>query len=74
MSAFVQTVWEVYDDRLQFMAVRDGLLLEEALQFGHVSPGFFGPVLRRLLCWTPLVLLVVPSRPRGLWVVVGREL
>ena len=33
----VQRVWEVYDDRLQFMARSDALLLEESLRVGDVS-------------------------------------
>ena len=32
----VQRVWEVYDDRLQFMAPHDALLLDESLRAGDV--------------------------------------
>ena len=33
----VQRVWEVYDDRLQFMTRQDALLLDESLYAGDVS-------------------------------------
>ena len=36
-SAEVQRVWEVYDERLQFMSRRDALLLDESLGLDDVS-------------------------------------
>ena len=36
-SAEVQRVWEVYDERLQFMSRRDALLLDESLYLDNVS-------------------------------------
>ena len=36
-SVEVQRVWEVYDERLQFMSCRDALLLDAALAAGDVS-------------------------------------
>ena len=36
-SADVQRVWEVYDERLQFMSCRDALLLDESLGLDDVS-------------------------------------
>ena len=36
-SVEVQRVWEVYDERLQFMSCRDALLLDAALADGDVS-------------------------------------
>ena len=36
-SAEVQRVWEVYDERLQFMSQRDALLLDESLGLDDVS-------------------------------------
>ena len=36
-SVQVQKVWEVYDERLQFMSCRDALLLNAALDAGDVS-------------------------------------
>ena len=36
-SAEVQMVWEVYDERLQFMSRRDALLLDESLGLDDVS-------------------------------------
>ena len=36
-SAEVQRVWEIYDDRLQFMARFDALSLDESLDAGDVS-------------------------------------
>ena len=36
-SAEVQRVWEVYDERLQFMSRRDASLLDESLDAGDVS-------------------------------------
>ena len=36
-SIEVQRVWEVYDDRLQFMTRQDALLLDESLNTGDVS-------------------------------------
>ena len=36
-SAEVQRVWEVYDERLQFMSRRDASLLDESLGLGDVS-------------------------------------
>ena len=36
-SAEVQTVWEMYDDRLKFMARVDALALDESLDVGDVS-------------------------------------
>ena len=36
-SAEVQRVWEIYDDRLQFMCRQDALLLSESLDAGDVS-------------------------------------
>ena len=39
-SAEVQRVWEVHDDRLQFMSRRDALLLDESLGLNDVSMGW----------------------------------
>ena len=36
-SAEVQRVWEVYDERLQFMSRQDALLLDESLGWDDVS-------------------------------------
>ena len=36
-SAEVQRVWEIYDERLQFMSRRDALLLDESLELDDVS-------------------------------------
>ena len=36
-SVEVRRVWEVYDDRLQFMSQRDAFLLNESLDAGDVS-------------------------------------
>ena len=36
-SVEVQSVWEIYDDRLQFMSRQDALLLDESLDAGDVS-------------------------------------
>ena len=36
-SVEIQRVWEIYDDRLQFMFGQDALLLDEALDPGDVS-------------------------------------
>ena len=36
-SVEVQRVWEVYDDRLQFMSRQDAPLLDESLNAGDVS-------------------------------------
>ena len=36
-SVEVQRVWEVYDERLQFMSCRDALLLDDSLAAGDVS-------------------------------------
>ena len=36
-SVEVQRVWEIYDDRLQFMSRQDALLLDESLDAGDVS-------------------------------------
>ena len=36
-SVEVRRVWEVYDDRLQFMSQRDAFLLDESLEDGDVS-------------------------------------
>ena len=36
-SVEVQSVWEVYDDRVQFMSRQDALLLDESLNAGDVS-------------------------------------
>ena len=36
-SAEVQRVWEIYDERLQFMSRRDALLLDESLELDGVS-------------------------------------
>ena len=36
-SVEVQRVWEVYDERLQFMSRQDALLLDESLDAGDVS-------------------------------------
>ena len=36
-SVEVQRVWEVYDERLQFMSRQDALLLDAALAAGDVS-------------------------------------
>ena len=39
-SVEVRRVWEVYDDRLQFMSRQDALLLSESLDVGDVSQGW----------------------------------
>ena len=36
-SVEIQRVWEIYDDRLQFMSRQDALLLSESLDIGDVS-------------------------------------
>ena len=36
-SVEVRRVWEIYDDRLQFMSQQDALLLSESLDVGDVS-------------------------------------
>ena len=36
-SVEVRRVWEIYDDRLQFMSRQDALLLSESLDVGDVS-------------------------------------
>ena len=36
-SVVVRRVWDVYDDRLQFMARSDALLLDDCLRVGDVS-------------------------------------
>ena len=36
-SVEVQRVWEVYDERLQFMSIQDALLLDASLAAGDVS-------------------------------------
>ena len=36
-SVDVQRVWEVYDERLQFMSQEDALRLDESLNAGDVS-------------------------------------
>ena len=36
-SVEVQRVWEIYDDRLQFMSRQDALILGESLDAGEVS-------------------------------------
>ena len=52
-SVEVQRVWEIYDDRLQFMAVSDALLLEEASRVNDVS--------RAWLVWSRVVRLGGPK-------------
>ena len=39
-SVEVRRVWEIYDDRLQFMSQQDALLLDESLDDGDVSPAW----------------------------------
>ena len=43
-SVEVQRVWEVYDDRLQFMSLQDAHLLSESLGAGDVSEVWLGLV------------------------------
>ena len=65
MSVEVQRVWEVYDDRLQFMSRQDALLLDESLRDDIVSRAWLvwsGLVLLRLLLLTLISLLGVLSR------------
>ena len=40
-SVEVRRVWEIYDDRLQFMSQRDAFLLNESLDVGDVSQAWF---------------------------------
>ena len=40
-SVEVRRVWEIYDDRLQFMSQQDSFLLSESLDVGDVSQAWF---------------------------------
>ena len=40
-SVDVRRVWEVYDDRLQFMSQQDSILLSDSLDVGDVSQAWF---------------------------------
>ena len=39
-SVEVQSVWEVYDERVQFLSRQDALQLDESLDAGDVSPAW----------------------------------
>ena len=65
-SVEVQRVWEVYDERLQFMSRQDALLLDESLDAGDVS--------RAWLVWSrsaEAARLVVVPFPVGVWFLAG---
>ena len=69
MSAEVQRVWGIYDDRLQIMTWDDALGLDEALEVGDISRAWIG-VLGRLLQRLPLLMLIslrVVLFPKGVW-------
>ena len=48
-SVEVRRVWEIYDDRLQFMSQRDAFLLNESLDVGDVSQAWLVWLLKLLL-------------------------
>ena len=66
-SVEVQRVWEVYDERLQFMSRHDALHL---LLMMFLVLGLFGLVLLRLLLLVLFGSVVVPFLP-GLWFLAG---
>ena len=67
-SVEVQSVWEVYDERLQFMSRQDALLLDESLSADDVSSAWL--VWSRLLRLHLLMLIgsvVGPSLPGSIF-------
>ena len=58
-SVEVRRVWEIYDDRLQFMSQRDAFLLRVWTLVMFLKLGWFGLVLLRLLLQMLIVFLVV---------------
>ena len=69
MSVEVQRVWEVYDERLQYMSRQDAMRLDELM---FLVPGLFGLVLLKLRLLM-LISLVVDPFLAGVWFSVGRE-
>ena len=72
-SVEVQRVWEIYDDRLQFMSRQDALLLSESLGAGDVSRVWlvWSSAAEAALAGMPVVFLVVLLQVRVWFLGVG---